>query len=74
MKACQIFNFLDVDGDGEISEEEFMQGCLQNEDLVLVLSSEAMGQDILGGQSMEENPVSGRMGDTDTTEDVEKEI
>ena len=74
MKACQIFNFLDVDGDGEISEDEFMQGCLQNEDLVSVLSSESMDQDILDGESVEKKHVSVRIGNTETKEDVEKEI
>ena len=36
-RAQKIFSFLDVNNDGDISEEEFVRGCLQDEELVRAL-------------------------------------
>ena len=32
-KAEDLFHDLDADGDGEVTEEEFIKGCLKDEDL-----------------------------------------
>ena len=37
-KAVQIFSFLDVNGDGRIELQEFLTGCLGDEDMVNILS------------------------------------
>ena len=37
--AEHIFNALDVDGDGEITEEEFVRACMDDEDFVRLLNS-----------------------------------
>ena len=36
-RAQRIFSFLDINNDGDISEEEFVRGCLQDEELVRAL-------------------------------------
>ena len=70
MKACQIFNFLDFDGDGEISEEEFMIGCLQNEELVQVLSR-PNSNEAEEDQTVTENHTSIRIGGVQTFDEEE---
>ena len=37
-KAAQIFSFLDVNGDGNIDLNEFLNGCLRDEEMVDILS------------------------------------
>ena len=37
-KAKEMFAELDDSGDGEVSQEEFVEGCMQDEDLVRMLS------------------------------------
>ena len=32
----KIFATLDIDNDGDVTEEEFVQGCLKDEELVIV--------------------------------------
>ena len=39
-RAHSIFGNLDLNGDGKISEEEFVKGCMEDEDLVETLSGE----------------------------------
>ena len=36
-KAAKIFSFLDLDGNGEIDETEFIEGCMLDEELVEIL-------------------------------------
>ena len=36
-RAEFIFSLLDTNGDGEISEEEFIKGCLEDQELVTLL-------------------------------------
>ena len=36
-RAQRIFSCLDINNDGEISEGEFVRGCLEDEDLVRAL-------------------------------------
>ena len=36
--ASIVFTNLDIDGDGALTEEEFVKGCLEDEDLVDTLS------------------------------------
>ena len=36
-RANRIFGNLDVNCDGEVSEQEFIKGCMQDEDLVETL-------------------------------------
>merc|ERR1719189_2985335 len=38
-RANKIFRELDVNGDGELSEDEFVKGCMDNTDLVMLLNS-----------------------------------
>ena len=35
-RAMKIFATLDIDNDGDVTEEEFVQGCLKDEELVIV--------------------------------------
>ena len=37
-KAKEMFADLDGSGDGEVSQDEFVEGCMQDEDLVRMLS------------------------------------
>ena len=39
-RAHSIFGNLDLDGDGEITEEEFVKGCMDDSDFVETLSGE----------------------------------
>ena len=32
----KIFATLDIDNDGDVTEEEFVQGCLKDEELVII--------------------------------------
>ena len=38
-RAEKIFEQLDIDGDGELTEEEFIRGCLIDDDLVDLIHS-----------------------------------
>ena len=40
-RAQKIFRFLDINNDGDITEDEFVRGCLQDEDLVELLSDKS---------------------------------
>ena len=33
----KIFATLDIDNDGDVTEEEFVQGCLKDEELVMMM-------------------------------------
>ena len=37
-RAKEMFAELDDSGDGDLSQEEFVEGCMQDEDLVRMLS------------------------------------
>ena len=50
-RAQKIFSFLDVNNDGDISEEEFVRGCLQDEELVRALVSDTSLQDLVTVES-----------------------
>ena len=38
-RAGKIFRELDINGDGELDEEEFVKGCLDDGDLMRLLNS-----------------------------------
>ena len=38
-RACGVFERLDVNEDGELSEQEFVQGCLNDERLAGLLNT-----------------------------------
>ena len=40
-RAEKIFSLLDINNDGDITEDEFVRGCLQDEDLVELLSDKS---------------------------------
>jgi len=40
-RAQKIFSFLDINNDGDITEDEFVRGCLQDEELVALLSDKS---------------------------------
>ena len=40
-RAQKIFSFLDINNDGDITEDEFVRGCLQDEELVELLSDKS---------------------------------
>ena len=50
-RAQRIFSFLDINNDGDISEEEFVRGCLQDEELVRALVSDTGLQDLVTVES-----------------------
>ena len=39
-RAHSIFSNLDLDGNGEITEEEFVKGCMEDKDLVDTISGD----------------------------------
>ena len=41
-RALKIFSFLDINNDGDVSQEEFIRGCLQDEELYAALSDKSM--------------------------------
>ena len=46
-RARDLFEALDVDGDGTVTEEEFITGCLKDEAFILLLERFS-GDDIWG--------------------------
>ena len=40
-RAEKIFSLLDINNDGDITEDEFVRGCLQDEELVELLSDKS---------------------------------
>ena len=50
-----------------------MEGCLQNEELVEVLSCNAMGHEILDEANEQDNHSSVRIGDTEAEETIASE-
>ena len=46
-RANKIFSFLDIDNDGDISEQECVKGCLKDEELVMLLSDVSMDPPLL---------------------------
>lgn len=44
-RANRIFAELDINGDGEVTKEEFVRGCMQDKDLIRMLSSGGVDQD-----------------------------
>jgi hypothetical protein len=39
VRAGQIFDILDINGDGELEEDEFIAGCLEDQELISLLNS-----------------------------------
>ena len=39
MRAGQIFDILDINGDGELEEDEFIAGCLEDQELISLPNS-----------------------------------
>lgn len=48
-RACGVFERLDVNEDGELSEQEFVQGCLNDERLAGLLNTGSAVQGEEGG-------------------------
>ena len=44
-RANRIFAELDINGDGEVTREEFVRGCMQDKDLVRMLSAGGIDND-----------------------------
>ena len=44
-RAKQIFNELDINGDGSLTCDEFIQGCMKDDDTVTMLKSNTQDQD-----------------------------
>eukprot|EP00093_Oithona_nana_P014140 14140.XXX_284354_282410_1 [CDS] Oithona nana genome sequencing. len=44
-RAKQIFNELDINGDGSLTCDEFIQGCMKDDDMVTMLKSNTQDQD-----------------------------
>ena len=42
---CSIFGKLDINGDGELDEVEFIGGCLDDSELVRLLNGSKVGQE-----------------------------
>ena len=38
-RAARIFSILDVDANGELTEDEFLRGCLEDDELVGLLNA-----------------------------------
>lgn len=38
-RASKIFRELDINGDGELDEDEFVKGCMDDSDLMSMLNS-----------------------------------
>ena len=47
-RANKIFRELDINGDGELDEDEFVKGCMDDTDLMSMLNSGGLAE-----QSME---------------------
>ena len=47
MKAKKIFCDLDVNGDGELSVDEFIKGCMEDEELVRLLNAGGIIDDLI---------------------------
>ena len=39
MRAEQIFEILDFNGDGQLDEDEFVAGCMEDQELISLLNS-----------------------------------
>ena len=50
-RAEVVFGNLDINGDGDITEEEFVQGCLKDEDMVRMLQDSQCDEAYLNGIS-----------------------
>ena len=44
LNICSIFGKLDINGDGELDEVEFIGGCLDDSELVRLLNGSKVGQ------------------------------
>jgi len=55
-RAEKIFSLLDINNDGDISEDEFVQGCLQDEELVELLSDKSSEPPLVVCSSAETTP------------------
>ena len=44
-RARKIFGELDIDGDGELTTEEFVRGCLDDPELVRLLNAGGLEKD-----------------------------
>ena len=49
IRAEQIFQILDINGDGELEEDEFVSGCLKDQELITLLNSVGIKEVGLGG-------------------------
>ena len=45
-RAEQVFNMLDANNDGDVTEEEFVNGCINDDDLVHLLIGNSKEKDI----------------------------
>ena len=64
VRARQIFDILDNNGDGELEEEEFITGCLEDQELISFLNS--------GG--LEEIPIRENENNDEDNDNEEEEI
>jgi len=55
-RAMAIFATLDVDNDGDVTEDEFVRGCLEDEDLVRALSDKSSEPPLVVNLSNETTP------------------
>ena len=55
-RATKIFSFLDANNDGDISEDEFVQGCLKDEDLVTLLEDDSVDPPLMFLKSASSTP------------------
>jgi len=55
-RAVKIFSDLDIDGDGDITEEEFIKGCLKDHDLVNLLNDRSKDPPLVLVTSAESTP------------------
>ena len=50
-KAQRLFRLLDADSDGELNVEEFVAGCMKDEDLMIMLGTPA-AMDLFSGEKV----------------------
>ena len=48
-RATAVFDLLDVNDDGELNEDEFVEGCLKDQHLVNLLNSGNCGERRVSG-------------------------
>ena len=55
-RAMAIFSTLDINNDGDVTEEEFVRGCLEDEDLVRALSDKSSDPPLVVQLSADSTP------------------